>query len=1032
MLDFVSPPPKPIAVEDLLAEVAWLRALARRLVRDAAAADDLTQGTLVAALEHPPAATQPLRPWLAAVLRNLSRAGRRSDRRRADREFAVARREGQPDDSEALAQFEEQRRLAELVARLDDPHRLVIVRHFFGGESCAQIARATGRPAATVRSQLARGLDRLRELHRRECGGSNHHSLAALSAAAGGAPSLGVTGVLSLTATLLTMKLPLALAASAAVVLAAFGIRALLGEPAVPALADAQVDGAAAQLAAPAVPAVAETVEAGAAESERRVAAVAEAAVAPAASEVEAAPSPSLLTLRAIDGSGAPIAGATVSFQRYSGQPGDAPPSEPSAGDGRVTAAVDRSTTFGYARDDDVRATVLLAAPGFASTLTVEVVALGGTCDLGDRVLAPGGDLAGRVVDADGLGVEGAEVVAAVAAAQGSSTRIDSSPWPQPGELHLRTTSGAGGTFALDGVQTLPTVLWYRLPGRRWSQAEPFEPKAGERRGGIELVLPRVDGGGLIAGQVFAPDGTPAAGVRVKAHDGSTGIRLTRLTADEFVVTGDDGRFELEPLVDAPLGLYATDPEREASPSPIVEVSAGATNLALHLQPRSQVELVVVDADGAPVAEAWSMCFVEEASFDGRWSRTGEEGRVELLLPSVEFQIRIGCDGFESRWLGPFAPGALAGELEVVLERKPSLSGRVVADGQPVAGAEVALVQQFDGHRLVFKGFTSRFIDNGDVFETDAEGRFTVPIDEDSQSDWALLVSKAGLARSELILGQLDPADPPPEVTVEMTRGGTLEGRVVVGAGRTAAGRVVACSREDGCPFFTRADGDGFFRFENLTPGGWLVEDRDAEPEGRMFSSVSSDDMPFEPNVTVIDGEVVTLRLDTRWKDELSVRGSLRLDGEPAADWTAFLDQSELDERPTGAQPIPLAADGSFELPARLGPASLVLRSSVGGVERSIERRLTVGRESLNADFDLTTGGVRGTGYEPGAELLLARELGADGFFRTTVVADGEGSFEVAGVLAGEVKIMRKVELYMLDAGLATVVAGEWAAVAAD
>ena len=57
----------------LLAHAAWLRRLARSLVGDGAAADDLVQETWVAALRRPPAEDRPVRPWLRRVLENAAR-----------------------------------------------------------------------------------------------------------------------------------------------------------------------------------------------------------------------------------------------------------------------------------------------------------------------------------------------------------------------------------------------------------------------------------------------------------------------------------------------------------------------------------------------------------------------------------------------------------------------------------------------------------------------------------------------------------------------------------------------------------------------------------------------------------------------------------------------------------------------------------------------------------------------------------------------------------------------------------------------
>src|SRR6187431_601686 len=104
----IPPPGQPL--DALLAHAGWARTLARHLVRDADAADDLVQRAWVAAIENPPASAIPPRRWLAAVLRNLAREMRRGEARRARREAVVARAD-QVEPESPLEQIELQRRL---------------------------------------------------------------------------------------------------------------------------------------------------------------------------------------------------------------------------------------------------------------------------------------------------------------------------------------------------------------------------------------------------------------------------------------------------------------------------------------------------------------------------------------------------------------------------------------------------------------------------------------------------------------------------------------------------------------------------------------------------------------------------------------------------------------------------------------------------------------------------------------------------------------------------------------------------------
>ena len=81
------------ALDDLLAHASWARSLARRLVEDQAAADDVVQDLWVAALRRPPATDRPLKPWIAGVVRKLAGRRHRNATRRHERERAVAQPE---------------------------------------------------------------------------------------------------------------------------------------------------------------------------------------------------------------------------------------------------------------------------------------------------------------------------------------------------------------------------------------------------------------------------------------------------------------------------------------------------------------------------------------------------------------------------------------------------------------------------------------------------------------------------------------------------------------------------------------------------------------------------------------------------------------------------------------------------------------------------------------------------------------------------------------------------------------------------
>lgn len=147
-------------VDQLLAEAAWLRALARSLLHGAVSLDDAVQEVWLAALRSPPDRARPPRPWLAQVLRNVVRSTARRFRAQRAQEAEALRRAAivvPPADS-ALERRELERALVAGVLLLADPYRRTLLLHFYEGRRAVDIARAERVPAGTVRWRINEGL----------------------------------------------------------------------------------------------------------------------------------------------------------------------------------------------------------------------------------------------------------------------------------------------------------------------------------------------------------------------------------------------------------------------------------------------------------------------------------------------------------------------------------------------------------------------------------------------------------------------------------------------------------------------------------------------------------------------------------------------------------------------------------------------------------------------------------------------------------------------------------------------------------
>ncbi len=148
------------APEALLAHGEFVRRLARKLVGDGAAAEDLVQDAWLVALQRPPRGA--VRPWLAAVVRNLARTRARDGDRLRGRELRARTPEPGPSAEEVLAREEVRARVVRAVLALPAPSRRALLLRYYEELSPRAIAHRLDLPLETVRTHLKRGLVQLR------------------------------------------------------------------------------------------------------------------------------------------------------------------------------------------------------------------------------------------------------------------------------------------------------------------------------------------------------------------------------------------------------------------------------------------------------------------------------------------------------------------------------------------------------------------------------------------------------------------------------------------------------------------------------------------------------------------------------------------------------------------------------------------------------------------------------------------------------------------------------------------------------
>lgn len=458
--------------ELLLQNLSWMRALARELVRDAHAAEDLVQDAAAVSLEAGPADAGAWRGWLRTVLRRRAGELLRSSHARAAREREVGCRAPAPAVVEGVARVELQRELAECVLALDEPYRTTLVLRFYRGLAPREIAREQRVPVATVKSRLARGLAELRRRLDSRCEGGRDAWVSALAPWAGKATSTSVL----VAGGLVKSKLAWTVA-----VLAVLGLWWILQR--------APAETGSASAGEPRGSRVARSTsirDADAGSAARDPRSVPEPRSPRAATDRDppAEVASTAIAGLALDGGGAPVAGLLVRL----------------AATGE-SARCDARGRFEL-RTNALRSRIESADPAWIDVRAAEWQR--GTALDALLVVAPAIELEGRVVDEQGLGLEGALVALVPPAdlALRVGRVLDAST-----RERWSTRSDAQGAFALHAA---PALVSAQLRASDATREPAFATAPRVSTAGIVLVLRGVPdrGAGTLRGRVLRADGS--------------------------------------------------------------------------------------------------------------------------------------------------------------------------------------------------------------------------------------------------------------------------------------------------------------------------------------------------------------------------------------------------------------------------------------------------------------------------------------------------------------------------------------------
>lgn len=993
-------------LDALLAEAGWVLKLAKRLARDQAAAEDIAQGALALALEKRPAIEGGLRPWLATVVSRLARRNVRSDARRQAREFVVtSNRDSESDASdEVLMRFELQQDLARRVDSLPEHYRRVLVYRYYEGLSVKEIAVATGATPSTVRTQVERGLERIRLQYNDDSG--SRGALGVFLIAGGSSTDFVSRRIAEILIMQTSTKV---VAATACALVLAFAV--ISSNVVWPGTSNADnVESEVAQDELAQIESVAKPSMNAPVEKDVRV--VAQKAIED--TEVPAlgqATTPTVTTLRAriLSQDSRPLVGATLSslyFDEDQDERGVSPIAY-SDRDGRVVLELNDDSVR-KSRNDVYDMTFEVAAAGQTTQFLVNKPRLHGDTNLGDIRLSLGSAIVGMAVDTAGQGFVGAVLYA------GASETIEDLAesritGPVFGATRIRAVSQVDGRFELAGVSPkladgrAPSVrVWAHAPGHLWTITEPITITS---LGAIDIgrvLLEEAPDEMRLEGTVVRPDGLPAAGARVDFM--SMGRPM-----EGHVKADSRGRFLIIPRDDSSLQLIARDANKRFGMSSAMIAKRGESVELKLLRQRRIVNVTVLDADGEPVADVHLRPVLEDGLVPGQdWSYTDELGHVEIVVPGQSFSVWARKAGYGSKHEGPFEHDSAPETLTITMSGGRVMTGRVLAYGEPVEGAKVAVMRLYEEFAAMTGGFPNRYPSGVHLLTTDSEGRFEAPL----KLGWVELgavARKDGLATGEVTLDSA-PGESVHGIEIHMTVGGAIEGVVTPPPGMEAGGQYVGASRGDGLPLSTITDDKGRYRLEGLTPGNWRVEGRLREVRTELLStSRHPEDMDPRWNAFVVDRETLKLDVDMRHLVEIKFAGQLRIDGAaPLPGWKADLviPKHERDVAEVGA--VALDSRGRFTLTTRATRAELRLVGPLPGdamVEMVREIRFDGARfdwegalttvpieEWVEGDFEQARF-VRGI-HDEGDRELTTVPIGEDGILEARVPV-GRSSLQV-------------------------------------
>ncbi len=512
----------------------------------------------------------------------------------------------------------------------------------------------------------------------------------------------------------------------------------------------------------------------------------------------------------------------------------------------------------------------------------------------------------------------------------------------------VSATSAADGTFALgllvaqdrtyEVYVTSPTHATARIGGlaitaSQWHDLGDVTLQRGATVRGRVTVAGRPDI--PVAGAVVSINiGTVFADAALRAlPDAGQGLVAT---------TAADGSFELthvpgQGVVQASAVAKGFARQLKAN----LELKGDApVDVDFALLPGQAIAGRVVDADGAPVAQARVEAWPTEASGEPLVALTSGDGAYEVLgLGQGKHAVKATRRGYHAALAANVESGRA--DVTLTLRQQGRVRARVVGgDGAPVRRFRIGLRRVF----VAQGGQIAAVADVPDRSVALVGGDDGVDIEGVPHGEFCLQVEAEGFAKA-LSAPFANPEDGPDQprrfdVVVTLGQGATVRGRVVAEDGAPLAGatvQTVAAGIAAESPFYrmlagttpdritattVRTDADGWFTLARLAPGDYqlIVDHRDA-------CRTTVPDLDFAAGPRTLPPIALPIGA--------AVTGRATVGGKPAPQMKVVLSTPPAQQAAAGAVRVEAitAPDGTFALPRRVPPGQYELRAARTGTD---------------------------------------------------------------------------------------------------